>query len=105
MRFISRSYENRSNLQSVLVCLLVARCFSIYTLRALGDLGNLIGSLTRTFEEYSSRVNNVSARCFFPSFFRERSFKSRPNATASRDSSRIRLQEFEGFKTAFFLLL
>ena len=56
---------------------------SIYTLSDLGDLSNLIGSLSRTIQQYSPPSEWI--RCdlgVFPVFFRERSFKSRQNPRA-----------------------
>ena len=52
--------------------------FSIYTLSDLGDLSNLIGSLSRTIQQYSPPSEWIMCELsVFPLFFRERSFKSR----------------------------
>ena len=54
--------------------------FSIYTLSDLGDLSNLIGSLSRTNQQYSPPSEWIMCElAFIPIFFRERSFKSRQN--------------------------
>ena len=56
---------------------------SIYTLSDLGDLSNLIGSLSRTIEQYSPPSEWIMCELgVFPVFFRERSFKSRQNPSA-----------------------
>ena len=47
---------------------------SIYTLSDLGDLKNLIGSLSQTIQQYSPPS--------FSHFFREGSFKTRQNPRA-----------------------
>ena len=53
---------------------------SIYTLSDLGDLSNLIGSLSRTIQQYSPPSKWIMCELgVFPTFFRERSFKSRQN--------------------------
>ena len=57
--------------------------FSIYTLSDLGDLSNLIGSLSRTIQQYSPPSEWIMCELgVFPVFFRERSFKSRQNPRA-----------------------
>ena len=51
--------------------------FSIYTLSDLGDLSNLIGSLSRTIQQYSPPSKWIMWEIvFFSNFFRERSFKT-----------------------------
>ena len=56
---------------------------SIYTLSDLGDLSNLIGSLSRTIQQYLPPSEWIMCELgAFPIFFRERSFKSRQNPTA-----------------------
>ena len=58
-------------------------CISIYTLSDLGDLSNLIGSLSRTIQQYSPPSEWIMCELgVFPVFFRERSFKSRQNPRA-----------------------
>ena len=53
---------------------------SIYTLCDLGDLSNLIGSLSRTIQQYSPPSEWIMCELgFFPHFLRERSFKSWQN--------------------------
>ena len=55
----------------------------IYTLSDLGDLSNLIGSLSRTIQQYSPPSEWIMCELgVFPVFFRERSFKSRQNPRA-----------------------
>ena len=54
--------------------------FNIYTLSDLGDLSNLIVSLSRTVQQYSPPRERIMCElAFFPIFFRERYFKSRQN--------------------------
>ena len=58
---------------------------SIYTLSylAIGDLSNLIGSLSRTIQQYSPPREWIMCELgVFPFFFRERSVKSRQNPRA-----------------------
>ena len=56
---------------------------SIYTLSDLGDLSNLIGSLSRTIQQYSPPSEWIMCELgVFPVFFRQRSFKSRQNPRA-----------------------
>ena len=51
---------------------------SIYTLSDLGDLSNLMGSLSRTIQQYSPLSEWIMCELdVFPIFFRELSFKSR----------------------------
>ena len=51
---------------------------SIYTLSDLGDLSNLIGSLSRTIQQYSPPSEWIMCELVvFPIFLRERCFKSR----------------------------
>ena len=77
--------------------------FSIYTLSDLGDLSNLIGSLSRTIQQYSPPSERITCELgVFPTFFRERSFKSRENPRADFFKAR---KDLEGFNTAFFNLL
>ena len=52
---------------------------SIYTVSDLGDLSNLIGSLSRTIKKFSPPSEWIMCEfCVFPTF-RERSFKGRQN--------------------------
>ena len=56
---------------------------SIYTLSDLGDLSNLIGSLSRTIQQYSPPSEWIMCELgVFSIFFREPSFKSRQNPSA-----------------------
>ena len=76
---------------------------SIYTLRDLGDLSNLIGSLSRTIPQYSPPSEWIMCELgFFAIFFRERSFKSRQNLRVDFFQAR---KDFKGFKTTFYHLL
>ena len=76
---------------------------SIYTLTDLGDLSNLIGSLSRTIQQYSPPSEWIMCELgFFSHFHRQRSFKSRQNPRVDFFQAR---KDFEGFKTAFFHLL
>ena len=77
--------------------------FNIYTLSDLGDLNNLIVSLSRTVQQYSPPSERIMCElAFFPIFFRERYFKSRQNPRVEFFSGK---KDFEGLKTAFFHLL
>ena len=54
--------------------------FTIFTLSDLGDLSNLIGSLSRTIQQYSPPREWIMCELgFFSHFVSERSFKSRQN--------------------------
>ena len=76
---------------------------SIYTLSCLGDLSNLIGSLSLTIQQYSPPREWIMCELgVFPIFFRDRSFKSRQNPRVDIFKAR---KDLEGFKTAFFHLL
>ena len=75
----------------------------LYTLSDLGDLSNLIGSLSRTIQQYSSPSEWIMCELgVFPIFFRERSFKSQQKPRADFFKAR---KDLDGFKTAFFHLL
>ena len=51
---------------------------AVYTLSDLGDLSNLIGSLSRTIQQYSPLSEWIMCELdVFPIFLRELSFKSR----------------------------
>ena len=59
------------------ICIIL---ISIYILSDLGDLSNLIGSLSRTIQQYSPPSEWIMCELgVFPIFFRERSFKSQQN--------------------------
>ena len=73
--------------------------FSIYILSDLGKLSNLIGSLSRTIQQYSPPSEWIMCELGFFPFYRERSFKSRQNPRVDFFQAR---KDFEGFKTAFF---
>ena len=76
---------------------------SICILSDLGDLNNLIGSLSRTIQQYLPPSGWIMCELgVFPIFFRERSFKSRQNPRTDFFKAR---KDFEGFNTAFFNLL
>ena len=77
---------------------------SIYTLSDLGDLKNLIGSLSQTIQQYSPPSEWIMCELgVFPVFFRERSFKSRQNPRT--DFFFKARKDLEGFNTDFFNLL
>ena len=70
--------------------------FSIYTLSDLGDLSNLIGSLSRTIQQYSPLSEWIMYEVvFFFQFFRERSFKSRQNPRVEFFSDKKRLRRIQ----------
>ena len=76
---------------------------SIYTLSYLGDLSNLIGSLSLTIQQNSPPREWIMCELVvFLIFFRERSFKSRQNPRVDIFKAR---KDLEGFKMAFFHLL
>ena len=75
---------------------------SIYTLIDLGELSNLIGSLSRTIQQYSPPSEWIMCELGFSHFYSERSFKSRQNPRVDFFQAR---KDFEGFKMAFFHLL
>ena len=65
---------------------------SIYTLSDLGDLSNLIGSLSRTIQQYSPPSEWIMCELGFSHFLRERSFKSRQNPKVDFFSGKKRLR-------------
>ena len=70
--------------------------FSIYTLSDLGDLSNLIGSLSRTIQQYSPPREWIMCELvFFSHFLRERSFKSRQNPRVDFFSAKKRLRRIQ----------
>ena len=70
--------------------------FSIYTLSDVGELSNLIGSLSRTIEQYSPPSEWIICELdFFPIFYRERSFKSRQNPKVDFFSGKKRLRRIQ----------
>ena len=76
---------------------------SIYILSDLGDLNNLIGSLSRTIQQYLPPSEWIMCELgVFPIFFRERSFKSQQNPRVDFFKAR---KDSEGFNTTFFNLL
>ena len=64
---------------------------SIYTLSDLGDFSNLIGSLSRTIQQYSPPSEWIMCELGFSHFLGERSFKSRQNPTVDSFSGKKRL--------------
>ena len=84
---IDRQYTERGQLQCQLLLV-------IYTLSDLGDLSNLIGSLSRTIQQYSPPSEWIMCELgVFPIFLENdlTFFKAR--------------KDLEGFNTAFFNLL
>ena len=74
---------------------------SIYKLSDLGDLSNLIGSLSRTIQQYSPPREWIMCELgAFPNFLRKRSFKNRQNPWVDGFKAR---KDFRRSKTAFFL--
>ena len=76
---------------------------SIYTLSDLGDLSNLIGSLSRTIQQYSPPSEWIMCELGFSHFLRERSFKSRQNPKVDFFSGKKRLRRIQN--GVFHLLL
>ena len=73
---------------------------SIYKLTDLSDLSNLIGSLSRTIQQYSPSGEWIMWELgAFPKFLRKRSFKNRQNPWVDVIKAR---KGFERSKTAFF---
>ena len=77
--------------------------FSIYTLSDLGELSNLIGSLSRTIQQYSPPSEWIMCELgFFPIFLEKDLLKVDKILGLTFFQAR---KDFEGFKTAFFHLL
>ena len=77
--------------------------FSIYTLSDLGDLSNLIGTLSRTIQQYSPPSEWIMYELvFFPHFLKEDLLKVDQILWLTFFQAR---KDFEGFKTAFCHLL
>ena len=69
----------------------------------LGDLNSLIGSLSRTIQQYLPPSEWIMCELgVFPIFFREQSFKSQQNPRVDFFKAR---KDSEGFNTTFFNLL
>ena len=82
------------------ICIIL---FSIYTLSDLGDLSNLIGSLSRTIQQYSPPSEWIMCELgFFPIFLEKDLLKVDKILGLTFFQAR---KDFEGFKTAFFHLL
>ena len=75
---------------------------SIYTLSDLGDLSNLIGSLSRTIQQYSPPSEWMCVLGVFPMFLENDLLKVNKILGLTFFKTR---KDFEGFKTAFFHLL
>ena len=79
--------------------------FSIYTLSDLGELSNLIGSLSRTIQQYSPPSEWIMyelAIGFFPICIEKDLLKVDKILGLTFFQAR---KDFKGFKTAFFHLL
>ena len=77
--------------------------FSIYTLSDLGELSNLIGSLSRTIQQYSPPSEWIMYELgFFPICIEKDLLKVDKILGLTFFLAR---KDFEGFKTAFFHLL
>ena len=76
----------------------------VYTLSDLGDVSNLIGSLSRTIQQHSPPNEWIMCELgVFPIFLEnDLLFKSRQNPRADIFKAR---KDLEGFNTAFFNLL
>ena len=74
--------------------------FSIYTLSDLGNFSNLIGSLSRTIQQYSPPREWIMCELgFFPIFLEKDLLKVDKILGLTFFQAR---KDFEGFKTAFF---
>ena len=81
----------------------VINVLSIYTLSDLGDLSNLIGSLSWTIQQYSLPSEwKMCALGFFPIFLEKDLLKVDKILGLTFFQART---DFEGFQTAFFHLL
>jgi len=79
------------------------KIISIYTLSDLGDLSNLIGSLSRTIQQYSPPSEWIMCELgFFPILLEKNILKVDKILGLTFFQAR---KDFEGFKTAFFHLL
>ena len=77
--------------------------FSIYTLSDLGELSNLIGSLSRTIQQYLPPSEWIMCELgVFPIFLENDLLKVDKILGLTFFQTR---KDFEGFKTAFFHLL
>ena len=77
--------------------------FSIYTLSDLGDLSNLIGSLSRTIQQYSPPSEWIMCELgVFPLFLENNLLKVDKILALTFLKAR---KDLEGFNTAFFNLL
>ena len=77
--------------------------FSIYTLSDLGDLSNLIGSLSRTIQQYSPPSEWIMCELgVFPIFLENDLLKVGKILGLTFFKAR---KDLEGFNTAFFNLL
>ena len=78
-------------------------CFSIYTLSDLGDLSNLIGSLSWTMQQYSPPREWITWELgVFPIFLENDRLKVDKILGLTFFKAR---KDLEGFNTAFFNLL
>ena len=77
--------------------------FSIYSLSDLGDLSNLIGSLSRTIQQYSPSSEWIMCELgLFPIFLENDLLKVDKILGLTFLKAR---KDLEGFNTAFFSLL
>ena len=92
---LSRAQSFESTKISLIIDIKGINSSSIYTRGHLGDLSNLIGSLSRTIQQYSPPSEWIMCEqsVFFP-FFQEN----------KNDLLKVE-KDFEVFKTAFFHLL
>ena len=78
--------------------------FSIYTISDLGELSNLIGSLSRTIQQYSPPSEWIMCELGFFPIFIEKDLLKVDKILGLTFFCQAR-EDFEGFKTAFFHLL
>ena len=84
-------------------CIRRSSCISIYTLSDLGDLSNLIGSLSRTIQQYSPPSEWIMCELgVFPIFLGNDLLKVDKILELTFFKAR---KDLEGFITAFFNLL
>jgi len=102
MLWCEGSYEDIKGKKQLLLELNIA-VISIYTLSDLGDLSNLIGSLSRTIQQYSPPSEWIMFELgVFPIFLENDLLKVDKILALTFFKAR---KDLEGFNTAFFNLL
>ena len=85
------------------IVIIISSSSSIYTLSDLGDLSNLIGSLSRTIQQYSPPSEWIMCELgVFPIFLENDLLKLDKILGLTLFKAK---KDFEGFKTTFFHLL